>query len=156
MTVHESKQTLQKSVDRVKRILERTPEERLLWSPAPAARTPLAQVVHVATVIQHIHAMMMGNRFPYRTGEEADAEFRTFEKSITRREDALSLLEKHSTALIEWLDQLPAESLSVVVPLPFDREGPLELLLGGPAKHTNDHAAQMDYIQTCYDDRAWT
>ena len=34
-------------------------------------------------------------------------------------------------------------------------EAPLGFMLIFPALHTNDHAAQMDYIQTCYGDRKW-
>ncbi len=34
-------------------------------------------------------------------------------------------------------------------------EAPLEFMLMMPAWHTNDHAAQMDYIQTCYGNRTW-
>lgn len=118
MTIQESKQVFQMSVDRIKRVLERTPDDRLLWSPAPTARTPLAQVVHAATSIHNIHTMMMGTRFATPTREEADAEFLTLERGITRREDALALLDKNSKALIDWLDHLPLERLSDMVPLP--------------------------------------
>ena len=156
MTIQESKQTFQMSVDRIKRILEKTPDDRLLWSPAPTARTPLAQVVHAATSISNIHNMLMGIRFSTPTREEADAEFLALERGITRREDALAMLDKNSAALIDWLDQLLAERLSDMVPLPFDLgEAPLEFMLMMPAWHTNDHAAQMDYVQTCYGDRSW-
>lgn len=156
MTIQESKQGFQMSVDRIKRILDRTPDERLLWSPAPTARTPLAQVVHAAISIHHVHAMMMGTRYATPTMEEADAEFLAIERGITKREDALALLNKNSEAFIGWLDQVSAERLADIVQLPFDLgETPLESMLGVPALHTNDHAAQMDYIQTCYGDRTW-
>jgi hypothetical protein len=144
------------SVDRIKRILEGTPDDRLLWSPAPTARTPLAQVVHAATSIHHIHTAMMGTRFASATTAEADAEFLEIERGISSRAAALALLDKNSKAFIDWLDQLPEQRLSEMVPLPFDLgEAPMSFMLGVPAWHTNDHAAQMDYIQTCYGDRTW-
>ncbi len=156
MTIQESKQIFQMSVDRIKRILEKTPDNRLLWSPAPTARTPLAQVVHAATSISNIHNIMMGTPYETPTREEADAEFLAIERGITTREEALALLDKNSAALIAWLDQLSLERLSDMVPLPFDLgEAPLEFMLMMPAWHTNDHAAQLDYIQTCYGDRSW-
>ena len=140
----------------MKRILESTPDERLLWSPSPTARTPLAQVVHAATSLHHIHNAMMGTRYATPTREEADAEFLALEQKVTTREEALVLLDKNSAALIEWLDQLSEDELAGMVPLPFDLgEAPLEFMLAIPAWHTNDHAAQMDYIQTCYGDRRW-
>jgi hypothetical protein len=156
MTIQESKQVFQMSIDRLKRIFESTPDERLLWSPAPTARTPLAQVVHAATSIHHVHTAMMGTRYATPTTAEADAEFLALEQGFTKREDALALLEKNSKAYLDWLDQLPEEMLSDMVPLPFDLgEAPLQFMLLMPAWHTNDHAAQMDYIQTCYGDRSW-
>lgn len=156
MTIQESKQVFQMSVDRIRRILEKTPDDRLLWSPAPTARTPLAQVVHAATSISNIHNMLMGTRFATPTREEADAEFLAIEQAVTSREHALDLLDRNSSALIDWLDQLSVDRLSDMVPLPFDLgEAPLEFMLMMPAWHTNDHAAQMDYIQTCYGDRSW-
>jgi len=156
MTIQESKRVFQMSVDRMKRILESTPDDRLLWSPVPTARTPLAQVVHAATSIHHIHTALMGTRYATPTREEADAEFLALEAGITTREEALALLDKNSAAFIDWLDRLPEERLSDMVPLPFDLgEAPLNFMLLMPAWHTNDHAAQMDYIQTCYGDRSW-
>ena len=156
MTIDESIQVFHMSLDRIKRILASTPEDRLLWSPAPTARTPLAQVVHVATSIHHIHNSMMGTRFATPTREKADAEFLALEQTVSSREEALELLERNSAALIDWLSQLSEEQLTTMVPLPFDLgEAPLAFMLMVPAWHTNDHAAQMDYIQTCYGDRSW-
>lgn len=157
MKIDEAKQLFQMSVDRMKRILAQTPDERLLWSPSPTARTPLAQVVHAATSIHHIHTAMMGTRYATPTRDEADAEFLALEHNVTRREDALDQLDKNSSSLLEWFDELPEHRLSDMVPLPFDLgEAPLQFMLLMPAWHTNDHAAQMDYIQTCYGDRSWT
>jgi len=156
MTIQESKQLFQMSVSRMKRILESTPDDRLLWTPGPAARTPLAQVVHAANSIHHIHTAMMGTRYATPTMEEADAEFLALEAGIATREEALALLDKNSQTYIDWLDQLSEERLSDMVPLPFNLgEAPLDFMLVMPAWHTNDHAAQMDYIQTCYGDRRW-
>jgi len=156
MTIQEAKQVFEMSVQRIERILESTPDDRLLWSPGPASRSPLAQVVHVATSIGHIHRAMMGDRYATPTREEADAEFLALEAKVTSREQALEMLHESSAAYVEWLDQLSVDRLADMVPLPFDLgEAPLEFMLMVPAWHTNDHAAQMDYIQTCYGDRTW-
>ena len=156
MTIQEAKQVFEMAVERIQRILASTPDERLHWSPSPTARTPLAQVVHAANSIRHIHAAMMGKRYETPTREEADAEFLALEKSVTRREEALEMLRENSAAYLQWLDQLSPDRLADPVPLPFDLgEAPLEFMLMMPAWHTNDHAAQMDYIQTCYGNRTW-
>lgn len=84
MTIQEAKQVFEMSVQRIERILASTPDDRLLWSPGPAARTPLAQVVHAATSIRNIHRAMMGNRYSTPTREEADAEFLALEAKVPR------------------------------------------------------------------------
>ena len=156
MTIQEAKQTFLMSVDRMKRILETTPDDRLLWSPAPTARTPLAQVVHAASSIHHIHQMLMGTRFATKTREEADAEFLALEQGVTSRAEALEMLERSSASLVGWFDQLSEDRLADMVPLPFDLgEAPLGFMIIMPAWHTNDHSAQLEYIQTCYGDRKW-
>lgn len=156
MTIPEAKSTFQMSIDRIKRILNRTPDERLLWSPAPTARTPLAQVVHAATSIGHIHNMVMGNPYTTATMEEADAEFLVLEGKISTREEALALLDRNSIAYLDWLDRLAEDQLSKLVTTPFGMgEAPIGFMLMMITFHTNDHAAQMDYIQTCYGDRSW-
>ncbi len=144
------------SIDRIRRILAKTPDDRLQWSPAVTARTPLVEVVHAATSIHDIHTAMMRTRYSTLASAEAGAEFLTLEQAITTREDALGLLDENAAAYLNWLDQLPEESVSKMVPLPFDLGGaPMSFMLMMPAFHTNDHAAQMDYIQTCYGDRNW-
>jgi len=156
MTISEAKQFFQMSVDRIRRILEKTPDDRLLWSPAPTARTPLALVAHSANSIRHVHNMLMGNRYATPTMAEADVEFLAMEQGLTTREDVLALLEKNSSALLEWFDQLSEDRLGDMVPLPFGMgDAPLGFMMIMPAWHTNDHAAQLDFLQTCYGDRVW-
>ena len=62
MTIQEAKQVFEMAVERIRRILASTPDERLHWSPSPTARTPLAQVVHAANSIRNIHAAMLDAR----------------------------------------------------------------------------------------------
>ncbi len=157
MTIAEAKMTFEMSIDRVRRILEHTPDDRLLWSPAPSARTPLAQVAHIANSIHHICTAMKGTRYETPTREAADAEFLAMEKTVTTREAALDLLDRNSQTYLSWLDSLTEDRLNDPVPLPFGMgEAPLGFMLMMIPWHTNDHSAQMDYIQTCYGDRAWT
>jgi len=144
------------SVGRIKRVFEKTPDDRLDWSPASTARTPLAQVAHAANSIHHIHTAMMGTRYATPTMAEADVEFLEMERGIATREEALALLDKNSKTYIDWLDQLSEDRLTDMVPLPFGLgEAPLSFMLLMPPWHTNDHAAQLEYIQTCYGDRTW-
>lgn len=136
--------------------LSTTPDDRLTWSPSPTARSPLHQVVHAAQSIGNIHGFLDRRTFDVPTPEEADRGFREFERGITRREEAVSLLESKSDAFVAWLDALPEERLGSLVTTPFGMgQVPTELAITFPALHTRWHQAQIDYIQTIYGDLDW-
>lgn len=136
--------------------LSTTADDRLDWSPSPTARSPLHQVVHAARSIGNIHGFLDGRPFDVPTPEEADRGFREFERTITRRDEAVSLLESYADAFVAWLDALAPERLGAMVTTPFGMgEVPTELAITFPALHTRWHHAQIDYIQTVYGDLDW-
>lgn len=136
--------------------LSNTPDDRLNWSPSPTARSPLHQVVHAARSIGNIHGFLDGKPFTVPTPAEADRGFREFENGITRREEAISLLESHADAFIAFLDALEPERLGTMVTTPFGMgDVPTETAITFPAMHTRWHHAQIDYIQTIYGDQDW-
>lgn len=156
MSIQEAKLAFQMSIDRMKRVLETTPDDRLLWSPAPSARTPLALVAHSANSLKHILKMLNGTKYATPTRAEADEETRAFETTVTSRSQAHELLTANAAAMLAWFDGLTDADLAGTVPLPFDMgDAPLAAMLMVPAWHTNDHTAQLEYIQTCYGDRTW-
>lgn len=136
--------------------LSTTPDERLNWSPSPTARSPLHQVVHAAESIRNIHGFLDGRTFDVPTPEEADQGFREFERSFSRRDEAVGLFESRADAFVAWLDALGAERLGSLVTTPFGMGAvPTEVAITFPALHTRWHQAQIDYIQTIYGDLDW-
>lgn len=141
---------------RLERAFANTPDDRINWSPSPSARTAVEQVVHSAHAIGNIHSWLSGTDFTPPTSAEADLLFREQEKSIRTREEALALLEQNSTKFIDWMDSLSPEDLDQPATAPFGLgEFPVGFGLRFPGLHTNDHAAQMEYMQTIYGDRDW-
>ena len=147
---------LTRAKDQMVRALKNTPDERLHWSPAPTARTPLALVGHSAVALGHIKNMLDGTPCWAGTTAEADAIFMEEEKSFKTREEALDLLNKNFQAYVDLLNGLTPEDMDKLVTLPFGLgQAPLHATMGAGIWHTQSHTAQLEYIQTAYGDRAW-
>jgi hypothetical protein len=132
------------------------PDERLDWSPSPAARTPVHIVAHVAQAVQYIQQQMNGIPFRYKTTSEADAAFREWEQQFRTREQALRLLETVSEEYLSWLAGLTPERLEAPAELPFGLGVmPVGKWLTAAPSHTRFHAAQLEYFQTIFGDRDW-
>ena len=140
---------------RIEHILSTTPDDRLHWSPASTARTPLQQVAHAARSVGAIGDLLEGHPEPGTTAE-ADARFVAWEKQFQTREEVLTLLAANCARYCSLLDSFTSEQLAQNIQFPFGLgEGPRIACLGFAGMHTNDHAAQMEYIQTIYGDRDW-
>jgi hypothetical protein len=145
-----------RSKDSLRQALTATPDDRLNWSPAPTARTPIQQVAHSAQSIRCIHDFLDGRPFPITNTKEADAFFRESESKFTTREQVLAHLEEASAAYVAWLDALTPERLAAMAELPFGMgQMPVAAGLGIPSDHTDWHRAQLEYMQTIYGDRDW-
>jgi hypothetical protein len=138
------------------RALNTTPDDRINWSPAPSARTPIEIAAHAAEGVKNIHGTLDGRTFAVPTPEEADRGFRAWEAQFKTREKVLDLLERNSEAFVGWLDGLTPERLETMVTMPFGMgQVPLSMAITFVARHTQYHVAQMDYVQTLYGDRDW-
>jgi hypothetical protein len=153
-TVSQAKAEFNRAKERMARALATTPDDRINWSPAPGARTPVQQVAHGAMAVTGIHGMLIGKPFPYADTAEMDRDLRAREKEITTREQALGLLERNCADYLAWLDTLTPEQVAAIVQLPFG-PFPMAAAMTFPADHLRNHAAQIDYIQTIYGDYVW-
>ncbi len=149
-------QDLNQAVDQLIGVFEKTPEDRVNWSPTVTSRTPVQLVVHSANSIGFIGAMLMGTPYPAKTMAEADAEFLVLEKKITTREEALQLLKAKRDAYIAILGSLTSDQLESIVTAPFGLGSvPMSLAITFGAAHTRGHMYQLEYLQTIYGDREW-
>ena len=153
--ISQTKAELLRSKKRMAQALATTPDDKLQWSPSPTARTPLQQVAHGASGIANTQGMLTGMPFPYPSIGEYDKAARTDEQQFTTRDQVLSLLEQSCTDYFTLLDTLTPEQLASTVQLPFGTSFPMAVCITFAASHLNDHAAQMDYIQTIYGDHDW-
>lgn len=155
-TIEQAKSSFLQAKERMCRALATTPDDRINWSPAPTARTPVQLVAHAAEVVKGLHETLDGQPIGAKNLAAADQSFREAEREFTTREAVLSLLEENSAAYIAWLEALTPDRLGTIVQLPFGfGQAPISGVIPFQAHHMNGHTAQIDYIQTIYGDRDW-
>ena len=151
-----AKQEFEQSRRRMLGLLADTPDDKLNWSPSPSARTPLALVAHSALSIRHVTEMLKGRPFGTSTTAVADKGFREEEQAFTSRDEVVALFEKNAAEYLEWIDALPEEGLDAPITFPFGLGvGTVRHGITAPARHTESHIAQLEYIQTIYGDHDW-
>lgn len=142
--------------ERLKRTVDKTPSERINWSPAPSARSPLHLVAHCANSLEFIGKMFLGIPYATATTSEADLEFLEMESKIDSLDEAMALWDAKVAEHIAVLKGLTKDQLDGQVRLPFNLgEAPLAAIVNVGSTHTREHLAQLDYIQTMYGDRQW-
>ena len=147
---------LTQAKDNLVRVLENTPEDKINWSPAETARTPIQVVAHSAFALGHISDLLNGSPFPASTKAEADKCFIEAEKAYTNRGDVLDLLDVNYHKLVNTLHAIKPGDLEKEIDLPFGMP-PIQLqyAIGIGSIHTRTHTAQLEYLQTIYGDRNW-
>lgn len=151
-----AKHEFERSRDRMMGLLKDTPDDRLNWSPSPSARTPLAIVAHAAMSIHSITEMLKGRPFGVSTTAVADEGFRQAEQSFTSRAEVVALFEKNSAEFAEWIDTFTEAGLYDPITFPFGLgTGTVRHGITAPARHTEAHIAQLEYVQTIYGDHDW-
>lgn len=156
MSIDQARSDILQARARTEQALGHTPDERLNWSPSPSARTPIQLVVHIADSVGHMHGFLTGRPFEPPTSGEADAGFRRLESAPWTREEALALLDEKVASFIKWLDDATTQDLEFFATMPFGM-GQIRVAdaLRFVSQHTNEHAAQLEYLQTCWGDRDW-
>ncbi len=151
-----AKQEFERSRDRMMGLLKDTPDDKLNWSPSPTSRTPLALVTHSAMALHNICEMLNGRPFGATTTAIADKGFRQEEQPFTTREGVTALFEKNAAAVVAYFDALTEAGLNDPITFPFGLgTGTVIHGITAPARHTEAHIAQLEYIQTIYGDQDW-
>ncbi len=148
--------SLEQAVGRMHRAVERVPAGKLNWSPSDSARSAIHLVAHSAWSLKWIRSTLAGTPYPGATTADGDQAMRDWEKGFNEIEPALALLDENKEAWLAYANSLRVEDLDRTVDMPFNLGQMLvrDVLLAA-AWHTNDHCAQIDYIQTILGDRDW-
>jgi hypothetical protein len=155
-TIERNRASFIQAQDGLAHALNTTPDDRLKWSPSPTARTPLQAAGHAAAAIAYMLGNMTGETFAVATPEEAERLFRELDKEFTSKEQVMELLEKNSSAYLNWLDAATPQVLNSTMILPFGMGAiPVHAGMEFMPLHVKWHTAQINYIQTIYGDLDW-
>jgi hypothetical protein len=126
------------------------PDEKLTWTPTPSAKSPIRIAAHTALYAGRFARMIAD---PSILGRVNLAERNAAEAAITSRAEVESVFRKGTDELLAVLDSMTPEAVESILDSGFGGSMPMIDLMNQPAFHANSHAAQIDYLQTCWDDQ---
>jgi hypothetical protein len=136
------------------RIFSFVPDDRLNWRPSPTAKTPMRIAAHTAVTAGNFAKMIRARKLPM--GEEIPvlvAQTRSAEEALTNRIDMESLFRKNTADVVAALDTLTPEAVALMLDSSLGWTMPMTRLMMLPGTHAMSHAAQIDLLQTCWDDQ---
>ncbi|AIE86122.1 DinB family protein [Fimbriimonas ginsengisoli] len=152
--VEQAKQYTVICKDRLLKTLSFIPDDKLDWAPAPTCKSALRIAAHCGVSNGNFLAIIAGAKFPEISREEMIAMAMEAEKAVTTREQAIALIEQSSQAVLDALDSLTPEQIEMVIETPFIT-APMPFWMNLPGRHMDNHASQIDYLQTCWGDMVW-
>ncbi len=130
------------------------PDDKLNWSPAPTAKSPLRIAAHTALYAGRFAKMIRERRLPVPENlADWIAEQVAEEVAITSREEMEALFRQGTAEVLEALDTLTLEEVGMTLDSGQGWSMSMKFLMDLPSIHTNFHTGQIDYLQTCWDDQ---
>ena len=130
------------------------PDDKLTWTPSPTAKSAIRIAAHTA-LYAGIFAQMIKDRKLPDSGslQEWIARRDAAEAAITCRTDIGPVFRKGTAEVIAALDSVPLEAFATSLDSGSGWSMPMTFLMNLPGIHARDHSAQIDYLQTCWNDQ---
>lgn len=143
---------IQRFSARLIRLLSVVPDDKILWSPSPTAKSSVRIVAHCAVTNMAFTKLITGNMpqsMPtpddFFKGLDDDAE------KTTTRESAVALLEESTTELCKAIGTMNAANIDSTPNSPFGPI-PMRFWLNEGGNHMAVHSGQLEYLQTIWGD----
>ena len=151
-TVAECQARATASADRLRKTLSFVPDNKLKWSPSKTARTPLAIVAHCCLTNKMFAKVIGGEEIsPMPKHEEIRALSQKFEATIRNRAEAVRQFKASYKGVVAALGTMTAKRFTTSPNSPFGAI-PMALWIKLPRMHMDNHASQIDYLQTIWGD----
>jgi len=124
-------------------------DDKYGWSPAEGAKTPIQLAAHIAVSNYGFAMMFSGEELPPM--EEMFAKMAEEEAKLDTIDKVTAAIDDSHAKLVGVLQNMTEEQYNAPAPPVFEgmKNGDLIFYVG---THYYSHAAQVDYIQTCYGD----
>jgi hypothetical protein len=130
------------------------PDDKLDWTPTPTAKSAIRIAAHTALYPAIFAGMIRARSLPAiddlaRWLEQRNAA----ETALTSRTEMERVFREGTEEVLAALDTLSAEEIGTSLDSGQGWSMPMTFLMNLPARHAHDHAAQIDYLQTCWGDQ---
>jgi len=153
-SIEECKKHLQMCKHRFQTTLSFVPDDKLTYSPAPTSKSALRIAAHTALSNYTFASIIRRDPRPEMSFPEMLAIMAEKEKAVTTRQEALDMLEASTAEVIAALDGITDETIKSEIPTPVFT-APMMFWMYLPARHIDNHASQIDYLQTMWGDMDW-
>ena len=144
------KERATQAMERFLRVLSFVPADKLTWSPAPTAKSALQIAAHCAGYSGGFVPILRSGKFP--SVEEFLGPIEAAIQSITTLVQADAVLRNGTAETVAALDAVRPEWIGAVIDTPIGPQ-PFSFFIDLPARHLDNHTAQIDYLQTCWGDQ---
>lgn len=155
--IDQTLQTLAMCRQRFEKTFSFVPDDKLNYQVSETTKTPLRIAAHTALSNYNFANIIRGN-MPGQMDPEAMKQMMidvaAKEAAITTREQALELLAASVADVEAAVKEVNDSTVGQDVPTPFFT-APMPFWMNLPARHMDNHAAQIDYIQTIWGDMDW-
>jgi len=130
------------------------PDDKLTWTPTPTAKSAIRIAAHTALYAGRFARMIKDGKLPGSDNlPEWLAQRNAEEAAITSRTEVESIFRKGTDEVIAALDSVLPEAIGATLDSGFGWSMPMTFLMNLPGLHAMSHAAQIDYLQTCWGDQ---
>jgi hypothetical protein len=150
--VEACKKNLQMCSHRLKTTFSFVPDDKLDFKPADSCKSAVQIIAHCAVSNHNFISIIKGEM--EGDPKERFAESKRKEEGITSKDAALASLDESVQAVSDALDTITDENIGIDIPTPFFT-APMMFWMYLPARHMDNHASQIDYIQTIWGDLDW-
>lgn len=139
---------------RLLKTLGEVPDDKLNWQPSPTSKSALRIAAHAAVSLKFLSGVVRGEAHFPASMAEAEAAGGDAEAAITSREALAAALADSTADAVAAIGALSPEQLQEDVVTPF-MTAPLAFFVNLLGRHTDNHAAQIDYLQTVWGDHVF-
>jgi hypothetical protein len=135
------------------KVLSFVPEEKLDWSPSPTAKSARNIAAHAAVYPTAFAKMIRERRLPF--GDEIPAfvaQILEAQNALTALTDIEARFREGTDEVVAALDTLTPKEIALTLDSGLGWMMPMTFLMRLPGVHAAGHAAQIDYLQTCWGD----
>ena len=130
------------------------PDDKLAWTPTPTSKSAIRIAAHTALYPAVFAGMIRDRKLPASDNLEAWLEKRNAaEVALATRGEIESVFRKGTEEVLVALDSVPQDAIGTSLDSGFGWSMPMTRLRRLPGIHALQHAAQIEYLQTCWDDQ---